>query len=279
MQSRRFDADENILDHREPSPGAYLIRSGYACRYNMFPNGQRQIIGLVLPGDLCDSRATMFEHVDYSVSAIDSVEAILIPADTLMDRVNGSTSLLRAICRLAAIEDAIDRRWLLNIGHRTALERVAHLLCEIFTRAQIVGLTRQTVCDMPLSQTDIADATALTPVHVNRMLMDLRRRGIISSIAASSRFTTSKRCKGSPASLRITFWRTSPTVGCRAPRPLARPQRSGSIRDVRCEVLCPARDVAGLNAAAGFVHQTRGCAESGRASGLPRSCARSSSAR
>ena len=180
MQSRRFDADENILDHREPSPGAYLIRSGYACRYNMFPNGQRQIIGLVLPGDLCDSRATMFEHVDYSVSAIDSVEAILIPADTLMDRVNGSTSLLRAICRLAAIEDAIDRRWLLNIGHRTALERVAHLLCEIFTRAQIVGLTRQTVCDMPLSQTDIADATALTPVHVNRMLMDLRRRGIIS---------------------------------------------------------------------------------------------------
>jgi CRP-like cAMP-binding protein len=122
----------------------------------------------------------MFEHVDYSVSAIDRVEAVLIPADTLMDRVNGSTSLLRAICRLAAIEDSIDRRWLLNIGHRTALERVAHLLCEIFTRLQIVGLTRQAICDLPLSQADIADATALTPVHVNRMLMELRRRRIIS---------------------------------------------------------------------------------------------------
>ncbi len=91
-------------------------------------DGRRQIIGFVLPGDLCDSRATMFEHVDFSVSAIDAVEAILIPAETLRDRVNGSASLLRAICRLAAIEDAIDRRWLLNIGHRTALERVAHLL-------------------------------------------------------------------------------------------------------------------------------------------------------
>jgi hypothetical protein len=89
-------------------------------------------------------------------------------------------SLLRAICRLTAIEDAIDRQWLLNIGHRTALERVAHLLCEIFTRLQFVGLTRQMTCDLPLSQTDIAEATALTPVHVNRMLMELRRRGIIS---------------------------------------------------------------------------------------------------
>lgn len=180
IHSRRFEADENLLDCREPSPGAYLIRSGFACRYNMFPNGQRQIIGFVLPGDLCDSRATMFEHVDYSVSAIDRVDAMLIPADTLVDRVNCSTALLRAMCRLAAIEDAIDRQWLLNIGHRTALERVAHLLCEIFTRLQIVGLTRQTVCDLPLSQADIADATALTPVHVNRMLMELRRRGIIS---------------------------------------------------------------------------------------------------
>ena len=79
IHSRRFEADENLLDCREPSPGAYLIRSGFACRYNMFPNGQRQIIGFVLPGDLCDSRATMFEHVDYSVSAIDRVDAMLIP--------------------------------------------------------------------------------------------------------------------------------------------------------------------------------------------------------
>lgn len=180
IQSRRFESDENLLDCREASPGAYLIRSGFACRYNMFSNGQRQIIGFILPGDLCDSRATMFEHVDYSVCAIDNVEAALIPAETLIDRVNCSTSLLRAMCRLAAIEDAIDRQWLLNIGHRTALERVAHLLCEIFTRLQIVGLTRQSVCDLPLSQADIADATALTPVHVNRMLMELRRRGIIS---------------------------------------------------------------------------------------------------
>jgi CRP-like cAMP-binding protein len=180
LLNRRFEAQENLLDCRECSPGAYLIRAGFACRYNVFPNGHRQIIGFVLPGDLCDSRATMFEYVDYSVSAVDPVEATLIPADTLRDRVNGSTSLLRAICRLAAIEDAIDRRWLLNLGHRTALERVAHLLCEIFTRLQIVGLTRQTVCDLPVSQTDIADATALTPVHVNRMLMELRRRGIIS---------------------------------------------------------------------------------------------------
>ena len=180
LPRRRFEADDDLLDRRETHPGAYLICSGFACRYNMFPNGQRQIIGLILPGDLCDTRSTMLDRVDYSVSAIDAVEALLIPTERLTDRVNRSTSVLRAICRLTAIEDAMDRQWLLNIGHRTALERVAHLLCEIFTRLQLVGFTRQNTCDLPLSQTDIADATALTPVHVNRMLMELRRRGIIS---------------------------------------------------------------------------------------------------
>lgn len=180
LPRRRFEADDDLLDHRETGPGAYLICAGFACRYNMFPNGQRQIIGLVLPGDLCDSRAVMSDRVDYSVSAITPVEAILMPAERLTERVNRSTLLLRAIGRLTAVEGAIDRQWLLNIGHRTALQRVAHLLCEVFTRLQSVGFTRQTSCELPLSQTDIADATALTPVHVNRMLMELRRRGIIT---------------------------------------------------------------------------------------------------
>ncbi len=72
IHSRRFEADENLARlPRTQSRRLSSSASGFACRYNMFPNGQRQIIGFVLPGDLCDSRATMFEHVDYSVSAID----------------------------------------------------------------------------------------------------------------------------------------------------------------------------------------------------------------
>jgi CRP-like cAMP-binding protein len=180
LLSSRFEAHGDLLVKRGSNPGAYLIRSGFACRYNVFPDGQRQIIGFLLPGDFCDSRATLFDHVDYPISAIDPVEAILIPAGKLMDRLSFSTPLERAMCQLMAAEEAMDRQWLLNIGHRTALERVAHLLCEIFTRLELAGLTRHNTCELPLSQTDIADATALTPVHVNRMLMALRRRGVIT---------------------------------------------------------------------------------------------------
>jgi CRP-like cAMP-binding protein len=180
LLSSRFDSDEDLLDKRSPSPGAYLIRSGFACRYNVFPNGQRQIIGFLLPGDFCDSRATLFDRVEYSIAAMCRVEAVLIATGTLTDRLGDSLLFQQALCQVMAAEEAIDRQWLLNIGHRMALERVSHLLCEIHARLEMVGLTQYNICDLPLSQTDIADATALTPVHVNRMLMELRRRGIIS---------------------------------------------------------------------------------------------------
>jgi CRP-like cAMP-binding protein len=67
----------------------------------------------------------------------------------------------------------------MNLGQRTALERMAHLLCEIFFRLRIAGLTREDSCDFPLTQADLADATGLSKVHVNRTLQELRSTGLI----------------------------------------------------------------------------------------------------
>jgi CRP-like cAMP-binding protein len=74
---------------------------------------------------------------------------------------------------------AIQREWTLNVGQRTAYERIAHLLCELYLRLRTVGLTDGTSCHFPLTQVDLADATGLTAVHVNRTLQELRRDGLI----------------------------------------------------------------------------------------------------
>ena len=74
---------------------------------------------------------------------------------------------------------AIQREWTLNIGQRSAYERIAHVLVELFLRLQVIGHTRGETCDFPLTQTDLADATGLTPVHVNRTLQELRRDKLI----------------------------------------------------------------------------------------------------
>jgi CRP-like cAMP-binding protein len=71
-------------------------------------------------------------------------------------------------------EQSITREWIANVGHRTAYERVAHLFCELFLRLQQVGLTRIDRCTLPLTQRELGDALALSPVHVNRVLRQMR---------------------------------------------------------------------------------------------------------
>lgn len=67
----------------------------------------------------------------------------------------------------------------MNVGRRLAVERIAHLFCELSERLRVVGLTRQHSCVLPVTQVDLADTTGLTPVHINRSLQHLRRLGLI----------------------------------------------------------------------------------------------------
>jgi CRP-like cAMP-binding protein len=88
--------------------------------------------------------------------------------------------LARALRWSTLVEESITREWLLNVGHRTAVERIAHFFCEVFARLHSVGLTRETSCELPLTQSDIGEALALSAVHVNRVIMDLRQSSLIT---------------------------------------------------------------------------------------------------
>jgi CRP-like cAMP-binding protein len=78
------------------------------------------------------------------------------------------------------VQQSIAREWLVSVGHRSSFERLGHLICEIFERLQLVGLTADGGYKLPLTQGDIADTLALSPVHVNRTLMELRRAGFMT---------------------------------------------------------------------------------------------------
>jgi hypothetical protein len=77
------------------------------------------------------------------------------------------------------VSKSIHREWIVNVAQRSAQERISHLFCEMFLRLESVGLTNGFSCDFPLTQQDIADATGLTPVHVNRTIQELRRRDLV----------------------------------------------------------------------------------------------------
>src|SRR5262249_38703282 len=89
--------------------------------------------------------------------------------------------LALALWRTTMLEASILRERLVNVKPRPALERVSHLLCEQLQRRRAIGIDSGVV---PLTQIDLADAAGLSVVHMNRVLQDLRKLGVIS---ASSR--------------------------------------------------------------------------------------------
>ena len=62
---------------------------------------------------------------------------------------------------------------------RDARTRIAHLLCEFAVRLEASSFGERFSYELPITQEQLGDATALTPVHVNRTLMKLEEDGLI----------------------------------------------------------------------------------------------------
>jgi CRP-like cAMP-binding protein len=176
---RQFGPREDLIHERKPTEGVFAILEGFACRYKLLPDGRRQIVGFLLPGDMCDMRVFLLKRMDHSICALSSVTASLIQPGQVMNLLERYPRLARALWWTNVVEDSISREWVVNVGYRTALQRVAHLFCEVFWRLEAVGLTHSNTCHLPLTQTELGDTLALSSVHVNRTLMYMRRSSLV----------------------------------------------------------------------------------------------------
>lgn len=177
--ARRYVPRDNLTRQGAPVERIFAIVEGFACRHKMLPDGRRQVVAFMLPGDLCDTRTFLLPHMDHSISAISNVDAIALTEEAVR-RLESKPGLAQALAKNSLVHQAIAREWMMNIGYRTSFERLSHLLCELFERLHVVGLAPDHVCELPLTQTEIADTLALSAVHVNRTLMELRRSGLVT---------------------------------------------------------------------------------------------------
>ena len=83
------------------------------------------------------------------------------------------------------IDAATFREWMTGMGRRDAYERIAHLFCELYLKLEAVGLATEHRCQIPLTQIELSDALGLTPVHFNRVLKELREKGLIAMKAGT----------------------------------------------------------------------------------------------
>ncbi len=159
----------------------YMIVTGVAYRYKFLANGRRQILGYLLPGDLCDVEFLLSNYCDHTVSLLTDAEVATIPAAELAQTIRDFPSIGRALMQAAAVEGAMLREWLLNVGQRDSVERIAHLFCELAARMQCLGEEGDDLAlSIPLTQVELADSVGLTVVHVNRCLQRLRAEKLIA---------------------------------------------------------------------------------------------------
>jgi CRP-like cAMP-binding protein len=177
---RQIGAHQDIVSDGDRPRDVSLITEGFACRYKLLGNGRRQILSFLIPGDICDLRAFLLRRMDHGIAALNQCEIAVIPHQRLFDIIEKHPRLALALLANTMVDAAIYRRWLTDVGRLCAHARIAHLLCEIWTRLHAVGLTQDGSYEVPMTQADIADAMGLSNVHVNRTLKRLRSEGLIS---------------------------------------------------------------------------------------------------
>ena len=191
------DAEEQVLrdsvsEVRDVPPAKVIVRngsdldvstllvSGIICRYKDLASGERQIQEIHVAGDFVDLHGFLLKRLDHNVASVSQCRIALVPHDRLMRISEEHPHLARMLWFSTLLDAAIQRETILSVGRRAALARIAHLACELSIRLSLVGLGTKKGFALPMTQADLADATGLTSVHVNRMLKQLRDQRLMT---------------------------------------------------------------------------------------------------
>jgi CRP-like cAMP-binding protein len=182
-----FPARHDIIQEGEKPSECCLLLAGWACRYKVIEDGKRQILSFHTPGDIPDLQSLHIRTMDHSIASLSPIRVAFIPHRSLDALIQGRPRIAHAFWRETLIDAAIFREWIVGLGRRNAYQHMAHLFCELRMRVSAVGLLEDESFELPVTQSDLADASGLSPVHVNRTLMDLRKANLVSF--RSSRLT------------------------------------------------------------------------------------------
>ena len=177
--SRIVPAQTDLVREGDAPKGVFLILEGMACRHNVRANGARQIMAYLVPGDFCDLDVALLDTMDHTIVTLSACKVVCISPKVIAEVMEHHPQLARALRMSTLVDEATLREWLMNVGCRSALERVAHLFCELQVRMQVVRVADGNSYDLPITQAGLADTTGLSSVHLNRTMQELRRTGLI----------------------------------------------------------------------------------------------------
>lgn len=176
---RNYEAASHLVREGDVPERCGVLLSGYAFRHKVTGQGARQILSIHIPGEAVDFQNLFLSEADHSVQMLTRGLVADVPRQAMVDLATDHRNIGEAITIATLVEASIFREWTLNIGRRNARERIAHLLCEFAVRLHRQGFGPDDHYVLPMTQEQLADATGLTPVHVNRVLKGLEADGLI----------------------------------------------------------------------------------------------------
>ena len=176
---RSVAARTDIISEGEAPSDVHLILEGFACRYKLMPGGRRAIMAILVPGDFCDLDVAILDQMDHNIGTLTPCTLVEIPRATVDELTAAHPNVAHALRWATLVDEATLREWLANMGQRPADRQLAHFLCELRLRLEVVGMAGRDGMHLPFTQEEIGDTLGISTVHVNRVLQHLREEGLV----------------------------------------------------------------------------------------------------
>ena len=181
---KTMERNQFIVRERELAVHSCVMLSGYSIRSKLVASGNRQIVAIHMKGEVVDLQNSMLKVADHSVQMLTPGKVAMIPRESVVRLTLERPKIGHAMWIDTLVDASIFREWIANVGRRDARTRIAHLLCEFSLRLKSAGLGDETGYELPMTQDQLADATGLTSVHVNRSLKALEQDRLIERASA-----------------------------------------------------------------------------------------------
>ena len=180
MTVRELRAGQDLVRDGERPSHSCLIIEGLAARYKLVGEDRRQILAFHVPGEIPDLQSLYLKTLDHDLGTLTQSRVGFIQHRDLFGLMTRYPRIKAAFWRETLIDAAIFREWMIGLGRRRAVGRIAHLFCELFVRLQSIGQTQDQTIRLPITQEELGDALGLSAVHTNRSLQELRAQGLFT---------------------------------------------------------------------------------------------------
>ena len=186
-RSEHVQSNRDFVPLGERVDHACLVVAGIVGRFGQNAEGKRQITAMHLPGDMADLHSVVQPRAPSALQALSIATILKVPHVDLRAAAARHPAIAEALWRDCMVDASILAQWVLNVGRRDARERIAHLLCEVAVRVHAAPSPSEVVFPFAVTQQQLADATGLTSVHVNRTLQAMRREGLVEVCGRTAR--------------------------------------------------------------------------------------------